>query len=229
MLQKYPFFLCIFLTHYCASSAQQTTEIPEKIGENTTAFVYIYFNSSYLPNTSDTSTSREISTRTEEIPPLFKELFKQVETHFHKKNVSINFKVEVAEVDDHIAVYYTRNASLNASGTLQNLIMQKSSEAKPPTGIAFYYTNYSLLHKLRRRGDGYTRSVNYEATTGTFCTEEPSGAVVKHDPNSLSTRNTVFAFTQMLGASYNSKGIHPRERGPLNNKLIECQKYSKLK
>ncbi|KAL1475015.1 hypothetical protein MTO96_037599, partial [Rhipicephalus appendiculatus] len=88
---------------------------------------------------------------------------------------------------------------------------------------------YSLLHKLRRRGDGYTRSVNYEATTGTFCTEEPSGAVVKHDPNSLSTRNTVFAFTQMLGASYNSKGIHPRERGPLNNKLIECQKYSKLK
>uniref|UniRef100_A0A224Y0T2 28 kDa Metastriate family member n=1 Tax=Rhipicephalus zambeziensis TaxID=60191 RepID=A0A224Y0T2_9ACAR len=217
MLQKYPFFLCIFLTHYCSSSAQQTTEIPEKIGENTTALVYIYFNSSY------TSTSRESSTSTGEIPTLFKNIFEQVQDHFHGKNVSINFEVQAAEVDDDIAVYYTVNASLNASGTLQRLIKRKHDKAKPPTGIAFYYTNYTLLNELRGRGDGHIRSVNYESTWNTFCTEKPSGAVVKLDPSSPSPWNTVFAFTRMLGVRYNYKGVHPLERGPLNARLIQCQ------
>uniref|UniRef100_A0A224YBM2 28 kDa Metastriate family member n=1 Tax=Rhipicephalus zambeziensis TaxID=60191 RepID=A0A224YBM2_9ACAR len=207
MLKKYLCFLCVFVAQYCSGNAQvsATTPLPDKIGENVTAYIYVYYNSTYLPRDSVSPESRDSSASEDETPNIFKKLFKE---------------------DDNIAVNYTGNNALNASGTLENLLQRKSEEARMPTGIVFYYTNSTLLNE-QRRGDGMPSNVNYESTWGTFCTTSPSGAVVKHKPNSKdNNRNrvmhTILAVTKILGAYYTSNGIHPSQKRSLKAKLMQC-------
>uniref|UniRef100_A0A224Y0U8 28 kDa Metastriate family member n=1 Tax=Rhipicephalus zambeziensis TaxID=60191 RepID=A0A224Y0U8_9ACAR len=223
MLQKYVFFLSLFLAVYCRGNVrtQRTPKPLEKIGMNMTAQIYIYFNSSYAPDINAKSRSEDESANTT-ILPMFTKLFTKVQENFHNKSVMINFTVNVTEENDNIAVYFSaQNISLNATGTLEKLLHLKSSLAKEPLSIVFYYTNYTLL-KEETRGDRIPHTVQYAATRNTFCTSSPSGAVVKHDPNSTGILNTVSALSEIFDVSFSRRRIHPLEHEQLKEKLKKC-------
>ncbi|KAL1470899.1 hypothetical protein MTO96_040210, partial [Rhipicephalus appendiculatus] len=97
MFKRYLCFLCVFVTQHRNGNAEATTEPPDKIGENVTAQIHVYYNSTYLQNISGESKAEDNSTSTEKIPTVFQELFKKVESYFHEKKVMVNFTVQSAE------------------------------------------------------------------------------------------------------------------------------------
>uniref|UniRef100_L7M9S8 Putative 28 kDa metastriate family member n=1 Tax=Rhipicephalus pulchellus TaxID=72859 RepID=L7M9S8_RHIPC len=223
MLRKYLFFLCIFLRQYCTG---KELDYLEKIGEGVTANIYIFHNSSYLatPDAGSTSEENGESETTKEIPELFKKLFKEVQDHFEKMNISIVFNVKNASAYDSIEVPYRDwQSALNAPATLQKLIELRPNKTQPKCdNIAFYYTNKTLWEDYGRRGDGIPRRVPYLSTWKTFCSTQPSAAVLKLDPNSVTNTSTIHAVRRILGFSYNPMRIHPVEKKLLNETLLQC-------
>ncbi|XP_037524700.1 uncharacterized protein LOC119401796 isoform X2 [Rhipicephalus sanguineus] len=222
MPREYLFFLAIFHMEYNIGSANERPP-EEKIGENVTASIYVYYNSTYLPQRIVNSRSEDGPPRTGEIPATFLNLFKKVGEYFHNRSVMINFTVIDAETDDSIEVFYKEFKELNASGTLAKLIMEKPNQTLPPTNIAFYYTNATLM-EYDGRGDQKKRSLQYLATMNTFCTWHPSAAVVSVTYEYLMRdfMLTIYALFDIFGIIFNSGGVHPSQKQKLKEQLLNC-------
>ncbi|XP_075530235.1 uncharacterized protein LOC142563547 [Dermacentor variabilis] len=228
MLPQFVLLLCVFFQQHHAHNRASTNRRPQEIGKGLTANVYVLYDSSIKTQVNRQLSSNSIRQKAQSDPPdMFKELFQKVQNDFHQKFVMINFQVNSTAQNDSIGVLFHRmQRSLDASATLEKLIKAMHTQATQLGGIVYYFTMKQLLEESNR-GDRIPITVQYKATSKTFCTFSPSAAVVRQNLTSEDITSTLAATSSVLGCPFTLGSIHPVHLQNLQKQFRKCTEKSK--
>uniref|UniRef100_A0A023G5R1 Putative secreted protein n=1 Tax=Amblyomma triste TaxID=251400 RepID=A0A023G5R1_AMBTT len=206
-----------------SSQTAATTNQPERIGDGVKVLITVIYDSSYYKiikakPVSDSSTG-------ENDEAIFKghftKLFETVQQYFHNRSVMVNISVGSVYQMDNISVPFEKStSSIDGPETLKRLAEYGGSLGATNNTVFCLFSPKNIYEKSDR-GDRMPRSLTELATHGTFCSTDPSAALLKLYFGGRSYLSTVQALATIFGSNHYSY-FPPPDRQLMKKVFSRC-------
>ncbi|XP_075726529.1 uncharacterized protein LOC142768442 [Rhipicephalus microplus] len=203
---------CFCMLYFCASISSSNVAGKNKvtpIGQNVSVNAYVYYDTT---NQSMVNSSIKV---------YFEKLFSQVQQYFNTNHsIMINITVKNVTLRNFTVGY--ENEHFDYNKTLQDLLSYGKDLNLPNNSILYYYTwstymfSGTFMTTLGRAGQS-----DFE-TNNTFCTNETSGAVIRHNLTKDSFFTTAKATAVIFGSSSFLLLNSTADRDAMNKTFWRC-------
>ncbi|XP_075727580.1 uncharacterized protein LOC142768914 [Rhipicephalus microplus] len=204
------FCVLYFCTIICSSNiVLEGGKSNTSIGENISVHAYVYYDT-----TNETMVNSSMK-------DYFVGIFSQVQQYFHNHSVMVNISVKDVAQKNFTVGY--ENEHFDYNKTLQNLTSYGSSLQRPNNSIFYYFTwtpymfSGTFLTTIGRAGQS-----DFE-TNNTFCSNDTSGAVIRHNLTNDGYHTTVKA-TAIIFGSLHFMFFNDSDIREMNKTFSRCPK-----
>uniref|UniRef100_A0A224Y6S2 28 kDa Metastriate family member n=1 Tax=Rhipicephalus zambeziensis TaxID=60191 RepID=A0A224Y6S2_9ACAR len=191
----------------------------EVIGNNVPVLAHIIYDSAYTAGNRRKKRESESKPKTsDEMKKYFEQLFGQVQEYFKNQSISIN--VSITSISEMTNLSVSEEHWFKARETLKNVVGYGASLAEPVDTIFYLFTWHRMF-----KPEGYDPAMSFSTsdaeTTGTFCSQNTSAAVIRHWHKSLIYWSTVRA-TALIFGSKHFASFSTEDRIKMNETFSHC-------
>ncbi|XP_075531167.1 uncharacterized protein LOC142564165 isoform X1 [Dermacentor variabilis] len=217
---------CVWLLAQSTTSANNeamTNKNAVPIGENVTLHAHVTYDSAFskkktLTKSELQSSDHDDSTATKQY---FESLFKQVEIYFRNHSIMITVTVSSVSKNDNVSGNYSTPPEVDK--TMEKVKEYGNSLYKSNDTIFYHFTwSTTRFNQLTSSEKEYAGGARF-ATSGTFCTQNISAALIRHRYGSGVYWTTVKATTMIFGSAH-FMAINMNDRKKMNETFSRCPK-----
>uniref|UniRef100_A0A131YSY0 28 kDa Metastriate family member n=1 Tax=Rhipicephalus appendiculatus TaxID=34631 RepID=A0A131YSY0_RHIAP len=195
-------------------------ETAEKIGDNVKVKAYVFYDQ-YYNNAQKRRKRATGEDQNAENPykQYFENLFSQVQQYFKNQSILVTFKVEEVMENKNLSVL--SGPFFDSQRTLENLTKYGQSLSKPKNTIFYLFTwnQYPFLASYITTGKAFGTSDR--ETKETFCSNNVSGAVIRHYHGSDVYWTTVKATAVIFGSDHFTS-FSTQDRQKMKERFSHC-------
>lgn len=189
------------------------------IGGNVTLYAHVTYDSAYeAQKTKEVERQSSNQGGSTEIQLYFNALFEKVQTYFRNHSIIINVVVSSVSKNDNLSVHHP---TFDVEKTLEHVKTYGTSLNKPNNTIFYHFTWTTTTFVA------YNFAKDF-ATTGTFCAQNTSAAVIRNKYGSRVYWKTVNATARIFNSDH-FLAITDDDRKKMNETFSRCPDPTKEK